>query len=113
MRNWETVSFHDDLNVFYNNYRVIEEKLVNSGIANYKTFDNLYVLLYIIDGEGEIKVGKFSGIAKKNSLVVVKPQELFYYVFRGKNQFEYLLIDIHPSVFKKQIGDKYFARAFE
>ncbi len=113
MRNWETVSFHDDLNVFYNNYQTIFEIQDGGGVANYKSFNNLYVLLYIKNGESEIKVGNFSGIVKKNSLVVVKIQEFFKYVFRWKKPFEYLLIDIHPSVFKKQIGDKYFARAFD
>ena len=77
------------------------------------TLKNLYVLFYVINGECELKFDDFKGTIKKNSLVLVRPQQLFQYTFKKDKQYEYLVIDIQPTVLKKQIGDKNFARAFD
>lgn len=113
MENWTTGFYQDDLNVYYEEYCKINKKELKEKSTNYKTLNNLYVLLYVIKGECEIKIGSFSGKVKENSLVLAKPQQLFYYSFLKNNIFEYTVIDIQPELLRKQVGDKNFSRAFE
>jgi len=113
MNNWTTGFFQDDLNVFYEEYFYVKKEHSKDIVWPYKTLKNLYVLFYVINGECELKYDDFKGTIKKNSLVLVRPQQLFQYTFKKDKQFEYLIIDIQPTVLKKQIGDKNFARAFD
>ena len=113
MENWTTGFYQDDLNVYYEEYCIINKSEVKQKSTNYKRLNNLYVLLYVIKGGCELKIGEFSGKVKENSLVLAKPQQLFYYSFLKNNIFEYTVIDIQPALLRKQIGDKKFSRAFE
>lgn len=113
MENWTTGFYQDDLNVHYESYCKIDENAAKEKVTNYKQLNNLYVLLYIIKGECSIKTGGFSVKAKENSLILAKPQQLFFYSFLKKNIFEYVIIDIQPALLRKQIGDKSFSRAFD
>ncbi len=113
MNNWTTGFFQDDLNVFYEEYFYVKEENSKDIICPYKTFNSLYVLFYVINGECELKYDDFKGTIKKNSLVLVRPQQLFQYTFKKDKQYEYLIIDIQPTVLKNQIGDKNFARCFD
>jgi len=105
MNNWTTGFFQDDLNVFYEEYFYVKKEHSKDIVWPYKTLKNLYVLFYVINGECELKYDDFKGTIKKNSLVLVRPQQLFQYTFKKDKQFEYLIIDIQPTVLKKQVGD--------
>lgn len=114
MENWTTGFYQDDLNVHYENYCKIDKNVIDNKVTNYKeTLNSLYVLLYVNKGECDIKTSAFSGKVKENSLVLVKPQQLFLYSFSKNKVFEYVVIDIQPTLLKKQIGDKKLARAFD
>lgn len=114
MENWTTGFYQDDLNIHYEQYCIIDKAANGVKGANYKkTLNSLYVLLYIKKGECDIKTSGFSGKAKENSLVLIKPQQLFLYSFSKNNVYEYVIIDIQPALLNKQIGDKRFSRAFD
>lgn len=109
MANYSTGFYQADLSAKYELYDTLGE------VGNrypYKNLNHLYKIFYLIKGSARVRLGEKSREIAENTLVISKNSENFSFKISFEKEFEYVLIDIHPSLFFK-LDDNNFPRGFE
>lgn len=107
---FSTGFFQDDVNFLYFHY----DKIKDTDIINYNNnyTNNLYKLLYIIKGSAKVLSGNINRNINENMMIISRPHTSLHYRFQISEEFEYIFIDIHPSLFKSIESDNDFFAAF-
>ena len=104
--------FQNDLSVYYKLYDAVDKELAKKERSvNYKFDENLYRILCVFEGECVVRSSEGKETVKKNTVVLISPEEKFKYRFDYNKTFEYMFFDVHPTTFKN-IDDKSFYRPF-
>lgn len=110
MANYSTGFYQNDLSAKYELYDTIDKTGGNR--YPYKNLNHLYKFFYLIKGTARVRIGEKSYDISKNTLVISRNSETFNFKISFEKEFEYLLTDIHPSLFN-DLDDNNFLRAFD
>lgn len=100
MVNWITGFYQDDLNVHYENYSVIDPNIKTKFKTSYKNSDNLFKILFVLNGKASVKCENKKFELFENQIVIAEPTEKLEYFFCTNEHFEFCFIDLHPSLFE-------------
>ncbi|MGN0174065.1 MAG: helix-turn-helix domain-containing protein [Acutalibacteraceae bacterium] len=102
--------FQNDVNFYYVGCTKSNDTFIKN--TNYKYTDNVYQMLYIIKGSAKVISGNINQRINENMLIISRPHNPLRYRFQYSQGFEYIFIDVHPSVFKNIESDDDFFSAF-
>lgn len=109
MANYSTGFYQADLSAKYELYDTVNDSGGNR--YPYKNVNHLYKIFYLIKGSARVRLGEKSYEIGENTLVISQNSETFSFKISFEKEFEYILIDIHPSLFNG-LDDNRFLRAF-
>ncbi|MGN0115796.1 MAG: helix-turn-helix transcriptional regulator [Acutalibacteraceae bacterium] len=114
--------YQDDLNVFLRGGDIVEDRELIENDGNEEFFDGwhnnqsripFYMMVYIFEGSGIVKIGNHELEIKKNTVAFAKPDSGFdIKIIPDNNKFKYILVSFLPHFLPSPVSNDDFLRAF-